>query len=78
MDLFPETSVLFDRTYIPKRVREEFNKEPKSRKMLARILSEQAIFFRCNTVDEVSVRILLAEVSPRRTKPENMKARPKR
>ena len=71
MALFPEVAVLFEsnRIYIPKRVRDEFNKAPKSRKMLARIMGEQAIFMRCNTADEVSVRVLLAELAPRRTKP---------
>jgi len=59
MGLFSEVALLFDRIYIPRRVREEFNKEPESRKMLGRILSEQAIFVRCNIADEVSVRILL-------------------
>jgi hypothetical protein len=49
MALFPEVAVLFDRIYIPKRVRDEFNKAPKSSKMLARIMGEQAIFMRCNT-----------------------------
>jgi hypothetical protein len=72
MALFPEVAVLFDRIYIPKRVRNEFNKAPKSRKMLARIMGEQAIFMRCNTADEVSVRILLAELAPCRTKPNGI------
>src|ERR1017187_3996680 len=52
MGLFSEVSVLFDRIYIPKRIREEFNKEPKSSKMFGRILSGQAIFVRCNIAAE--------------------------
>jgi predicted nucleic acid-binding protein len=61
LDLFSHLSWLFDRVYIPRRVREEFRKTFHSRKALARIVERLALYRYCNQVDEINLRLLLGE-----------------
>ena len=61
LDLFAQLSLLFDRVYIPRRVREDFRKTFNSRKALSRIVARFALYRYCNRVDEVNLRLLLSE-----------------
>jgi predicted nucleic acid-binding protein len=71
MDLFREVAFLFDQIHIPRRVREEFAKKFRSRKILAKLPKQFTQFRYCNIADEISVKLLLAEHACRRRKPRS-------
>lgn len=64
--MFRQAALLFDQIHIPRRVRQEYAKKPRSRTQLARLRNELAPYRYCNVADEVSVRLLLAEEAGRR------------
>jgi len=71
VDLFREVAFLFDQIHIPRRVREEFAKKFRSRKILGKLPKQFTQFRYCNIADEISVKLLLAEQAGRRRKPRS-------
>ena len=61
LDLLKKLSLLFDRVYVPQRVRIEVNKEPNLRRQLRKLLKEVALYQPCDVAQPDRINILLLE-----------------
>jgi len=59
LDLLPKLSVLFDRIWIPKAVREETAKRHRRKHRITAIINRCAFYERCEVADQVRVELLL-------------------
>jgi predicted nucleic acid-binding protein len=59
LDLLPKLSVLFDRVWIPKAVREETAKRHRRKQRITAIINRYAFYERCEVADQVRVELLL-------------------